>query len=265
MQKTVVERRLALSRAIERTYDVFGGYDGPSGLEFCEHCHETACAPALRDTDLRDLDAAQVRCVTYAASPESSIDLRYVLPRLLELLPAGEPLEPEVVLSQPVAAAWRDWPEPEQEALDAYAVAYWDSVLAEFPGVVRAEDALCGLALLTGELTPYLATWTDDVQAPAIRHCARIINTELAESLATLRPMQLSGPYWADCRDAHGQALAWLLAQGRLATFEAAAHADDDPDTVAELSHAFEVLALALKTAPPDPAAAPPAASEDTE
>jgi hypothetical protein len=254
VQKTVVERRLALSRAIERSYDVFAAYDGPGELEFCEHCHDDACAPALRATALRDLDAGQVRCLTYAASldPEPGADLRYVLPRLLELLPAGEPLEPEVVLSKPAAAGWRSWPLPEQEALEAFAAAYWDAVLAEFPGAVRAEDALCGLALLTAEVAPYLATWTDDVQASAIRHCARIINTDLAECLASLRPLQLSGPYWMDCQAAHQHAVAWLLEEGRLATFEAAAHADDDPDTVAELSRAFEVLALALKTAPPE-------------
>ena len=56
MQKSVVERRLALSRATERSYDVFAGYAEPSGLEFCEHCNDPECAGELEATELRDLE-----------------------------------------------------------------------------------------------------------------------------------------------------------------------------------------------------------------
>jgi hypothetical protein len=268
VQKSVVERRLALSRAIERCYDAFADHPAPSVPAFCEHCHDPACADRLGETPLRALTAAQLRCLAYAledAEDGGAGGRRHLLPRLLELLPDGDPLEPEIAFGKIAADGWREWLLPEREALEAFAEAFWDHVLAEFPGRVRAEDLLCGLALLTGDVAPYLHTWTDDVRADAILHCARIVNTDLADCLNSLRPLRLSGPFWADCEPQHAAVMDWLLDEGRLATFEAAAHADDDPDVAAELTAAFEVLALALKTAPPADPAADPAADPGVE
>lgn len=252
MQKSVVERRLALSRAIERCYDAFVMEPAPVAIEFCDHCHQPECAALLTATVLRELSVAQMRCRTFAlldsmGGPE---ELRYLVPRMLELLPTGEPHEPELVLAKLAGGGWRDWPTPEQEAVEGFLAAYWEHVLAEFPGHADASEALCAIALVIDDVAPYLAAWTDDVETAALRHLAQLVCRDLGECLHALRPLRLADPWWDDRPAQHDAVLHWLTDVGRETTLEAGAHAETDADVVAELTAAFEVLSLARATDP---------------
>ncbi|GAA1937899.1 hypothetical protein GCM10009738_08570 [Kitasatospora viridis] len=58
------------------------------------------------------------------------------------------------------AAGWQEWPQREREALETVWHAWWLATLHHHPGQAHVTDVLETVAVSTGALTPWLATWS---------------------------------------------------------------------------------------------------------
>ncbi|WBB69928.1 hypothetical protein [Micromonospora sp. WMMD812] len=222
---------LALDRAVDQLYAVFRRHPRPSRMGYCAHCVAPAEVAVLLDTPLRALTGGQLR--RYAGKALTTwgdlADLRYFLPRLLELLAAGaidDPVAPGRLFDA-IGKHWRGWPRDEQRAVEAYLAAWWGHTLATFPAPVEATDVLAAIGATGVDVGPYLAGWVADGGEPAARH--------LADHLAT--PLPGDGPPWVLA------VRAWRAGPEPARILETAVLAASDPAVAEEISAAYEIAA----------------------
>jgi hypothetical protein len=121
-----------------------------------------------------------------------SEDLRYHLPRLLELAHAGTlACELVVLLGKLQDDGWATvWPAAEHAAVRAVLESWWQEALETYPGRHDVPTLLCALARTTDELAPYMARFTaPDAPtggrlAPAIAPAGPAASTGLEPTLA---------------------------------------------------------------------------------
>ncbi|MER7891524.1 hypothetical protein ABTX15_17025 [Micromonospora sp. NPDC094482] len=220
-----------LDRAVGQLYAAFGRHPRPTRTAHCPHCVRPDEVAALLGAPLRALTAEQL--CRYAGKAGTTwgdlADLRYFLPRLLELLAAGrldDPLVPDKLLST-VGEHWRSWPTDEQQAIEAYLDAWWRRTLRDFPAPVEVAEVLAAIGATGVDLRPYLSTWAGDGGQPAARH--------LAEHLAYWQP---------DDRRPWARAVrAWHASGAPARVLEAALLAADDPAIAEEISAGYDVAA----------------------
>lgn len=139
---------------------------------------------------------------------------RRMTPRIVRLLATGRlHVDHGLVASRLLAAGWRDWTMPEQEALESVWHAWWRSALAEYPGTESATGTLETISVSTGTLLPWLAVWAETRAETAGRHLCDALDDWLFEGqLADLR----FGFY--DELNAAPELLPWLLSleEGRI-------------------------------------------------
>lgn len=155
---------MATAHVSERLYEVFGRYPRPRGETYSAYSDVTAAdAAAIRERPLRELSGRDLAkyvmraIVTWGDADE----LRYYLPRLLELLitERGWADKPTVMLNL-ATAGWRSWPASEQEAIEAFVRAAWQPLLAGKLTLSLAELAFgCSLAGIS--LQPMAEAWRD--------------------------------------------------------------------------------------------------------
>ncbi|MFI6266597.1 hypothetical protein [Micromonospora sp. NPDC051006] len=220
-----------LDRAVGQLYAAFGRHPRPTRMAHCQHCVHPDEVVALLGAPLRALAARQL--CRYAGKAVTTwgdlADLRYFLPRLLELLAAGrldDPLVPGKLL-RTIGEHWRSWPTDEQQAIEAYLDAWWRRTLSDFPAPVEVTDVLAAIGATGMDLRPYLSTWADDGGQPAARH--------LAEHLAYWQP---DDPLpWARA------VRAWHASAAPARVLEAALLVTDDPTVAKEISAGYDVAA----------------------
>ncbi len=148
-----------------------------------------------------------------------SEDVRYFLPRLCELLVRGELsalVEGPILLAQKlVDAEWRRWPEPEQSAVEAFLVAFFEASLSKRAAVFL--DMMTAVELLFDDLSPWLARIRarEDVAGVwALRWLAE------GRGAGLLRKNDRPRPFLEKQIDQEGQLLAWLREPASLAQVE---------------------------------------------
>lgn len=173
-----------MDAATAHLYDVFGRYARPRGETYSPYANVTAAdAAAIRERPLRELSGRDLakyamRAITTWGDAE---ELRYYLPRLLELLVTerGWVDKPTVMLNLSTAA-WRTWPGPEQEAIEAFVRAVWPPLLAGHVKLSLAELALgCSLAGIS--LKPMEEAWYGAPDGPSSSQLADLITLERDE------------------------------------------------------------------------------------
>jgi len=139
----------SLREALARVHDAFGHHRVPPlGLGVCPCCVSEQVASELRHWALPRLGARQFYEYNTSAKPvtQSVSEIGHFLPRMLELVAAGEDVHHSTALSLvrlghcPTAS----WSADERAALDAFALAFFDTTLR---GAALLDDA---------------APWSDD-------------------------------------------------------------------------------------------------------
>lgn len=163
----------ALQLAVRRAYEVFGGLKAPAGhLNVCTFC----CMPEEFEREMRALPLRKITTRHLHAYCDGAMndlvqpadEIRYLLPRLLELLAQGEQTHHSVELALdrvgrcPAGSFSKD----ETSVLDAFMLAYFDACLCTERRCERLWDMLNEpLALLTMadhaglDLAPLLEHW----------------------------------------------------------------------------------------------------------
>lgn len=137
----------------------------------------------------------------------SEYDFKYFLPR--RLLRALHDQNLTEVLSHARAVGLASWPEVEQEAIRVTLQSWWTQCLKQpidfnsWP----VEDALCALALLELDLSPFLNEWQSNTGLNASLHLIETIRFLFAQHEDILC---LEGA-WEDCPVQAEQLKSWLL------------------------------------------------------
>ena len=225
--------------AIERLYEVFGRYPRPRGETYSAYSDVTATdAAAIRERPLRELSGrdlakyAMRAVVTWGDADE----LRYYLPRLLELLviERGWADKPTVMLNLSTAG-WRSWPAAEQEAIETFVLALWSPLLAGQLKLSLAELALgCSLAGIS--LQPIAETWRD---APAVASAFQLADLVTLERDELLR----DGAFGTRWSPAARRVLEGMVTDPEArARLEHACLLTPDADAARRVSDAIEIL-----------------------
>ena len=167
-----------LRSSVQALYQVFGCYGLRPHVAGCDHCvspedHERLQSQRLRELTGTSLERHVCKAVTTWGTVE---DCKHFLPRLLELLAFDDhwSVEPEIVIGKLRAADWRSWRRAEQEPIEGYLVALWQTVLASFPSSLglNIDVCLCSIGRAVDALAPFLKFWSHERSVSSLRHLA---------------------------------------------------------------------------------------------
>ncbi len=197
MSENVSNESTQLHQATERLYRVFGKY-----------------APAVDTSDdrgLREMDAEDlIRAGCADLTKLGTRDLRRFIPRVLELLIAGEyPVRAEIVLGSLANADWRRWQKNEQSAIERFLFAGWRYLLSVAGPIERVDQWLCASMQILDDSEEFIQELTNEwwQPLPKAAHYARLVNLNY-DALADGR--QLANPHWVGREEQMQKAVRWL-------------------------------------------------------
>jgi len=193
-----------LTEAVARLYQVFASRPRRTGIEF-DASDQDASPQERRElarTPLHDLKAGLLSTFILNATSwtwGTPDDVWYYLPRILELVAAGE-LAPTDLWSlfRVTGHYWRSWPRDQQEALVRYMMALWRATLSGYwhPAAFTATDVLAAASNLGLPAKQYLSEWeTSPGESPAL-HLAWLIRNRTRNNDGLERQLSqwLAGP-----------------------------------------------------------------------
>ncbi|KAB2347743.1 hypothetical protein [Actinomadura rudentiformis] len=166
-----------LKQTIGELYGVFSRYRVPNVKDHCTHCVTDEEAAAIRTTRLTDLTGQDLNRYAWKAMSTwgGMEEFKHFLPRLLELAAVGELIFPSSLMTK-VGAVWRDWPDEEQSAIQAFVEAWWASTVRDHPSPVPIQEMLEIIEFMGFGLRPSLEVWARTGTSGAARHIAELIN-----------------------------------------------------------------------------------------
>ena len=193
-----------LTEAVARLYQVFAGRPRRAGIEFDASDQDTSPQDRreLAHTPLRDLKAELLSTFVLNATSwtwGTPDDVWYYLPRILELVAAGELAAGDLwSLFRVTGQYWRNWPHDQQEALVRYMMALWRAALSGYwhPAAFTVTDVLAAATNLGLPAKQYLSVWeTSPGESPAL-HLAWLIRNRTWNNDALERQLDqwLAGP-----------------------------------------------------------------------
>jgi hypothetical protein len=249
-----------IDAAIEAAYRVFARYrlNGRIIVCNCSCCVAPQVEHELIRTPLNALPAPTLAEYTNSAhgwDGRVEDDLRYFLPRYLELIAIGEVPSTtgiDTCLRRLADADYRNsWPEAEAKALNDAFAALLRLVLEEPPScemgriptwdVDTAEDLICMVAFANGDVGLMLATWDAERTRNADLHLANMIGN------ADWLDRRLRSSSWYRLGDARVKAeaervVAWLVRPETRIRLEQACLAERDPEMADLLSFAEGIV-----------------------
>ncbi|MBB2913253.1 hypothetical protein FHS43_004551 [Streptosporangium becharense] len=174
--------------ALENLYRTFARHSIPEDSVACDHCVLPETIHAARTEPLRTLSASTLE--RYAANAPFGTwgdvrDLKYYLPRVMELLVRGEFDHSYYgeMLMRMLGEHWRDWPQDEQEAVLAVIDAWWRFTLhrppraaGDPPDIDIVEMLEIIVEMLGLDLDAYLTKWEESAgNEAAALHVAKHI------------------------------------------------------------------------------------------
>lgn len=154
-----------LDQAIENLYKVFRKYpvnlnmDGSPLYRELEQWNKTLTSKNLRSLSDEDLRIFHFKVMSTWGNIE---DFKYYLPRIFELLTkVPNEFEEYVALSKLNYGNWRTWPLDEQQVIDDYLLALWESLVNRNPLEVGGilDDYIAAIADLCKNFNELLAIW----------------------------------------------------------------------------------------------------------
>jgi hypothetical protein len=169
--------------AVDRLYAVFKPYCAPQHLlDVCLNC----CMDEKLEAEMRRLPLRQITTrhfYQYNDSAKSeqqpAAEIKYLIPRLLELLAHGEELHhsTELYLQRLGNCDAEDFSDKERAAIDAFALCYFGEFLSQHPwqeGAGFARDDIFDVLLMFDyggiALQPLLERWLKDTSIAATLH-----------------------------------------------------------------------------------------------
>jgi hypothetical protein len=169
--------------AVERLYRVFKPYKAPQHtLDVCLFCcMDVELEIEMRQLPLRDITARHFRAYNDSAKSERQPvdELKYLLPRMLELVAAGEEIHHSVAiyLDRLGNCERADFSTAEHEAIAAFALAYFASTLRQYPWLSAKDypekdafDVLLMLEIGGVDIQPLFGHWLNDETSAATLH-----------------------------------------------------------------------------------------------
>lgn len=189
-----------LKQVIADAYRLFASYSPGSPLVVCHCpvCMTPETAAALLSTPLREITSATLAEYTNSAHEwDDSIvsrQMRYFLPRYLELIAAGDPPDQiglSACLRRIATAHWRQaWPVAEVSVLDRFFDAFAadnlrNTELWDWPVGWRLgfdfSNVLTLVVTAGGDIDRVLARWDREPDPPAVLHMAALRETIIEE------------------------------------------------------------------------------------
>jgi len=171
----------ALAVAINGGYRAFGRYSTKMRLDACTcGCVTGDDHARLHSRPLRELTADDIE--TYASKAMTTWgdnkDFRHFLPRILELVTGdpGDEICNEIALSKLSYADWSDWPQREQDAVEAVLWERWKAGLALPTSEFDADGWLCGVRIAGVDTTRYIDVWRTSSMETAFDHLAEFLS-----------------------------------------------------------------------------------------
>jgi hypothetical protein len=243
-----------LQAVIAEGYNVFARYTlaGPLTVCHCDCCMREENEGALRATPLKEIPADLLAEYTNSAHAWDddvvARELRYFLPRYLELIAQNDPpdhLGLDICLRRLAYAHWRaKWPGPEVDVLDCFFDALLVASLprlelSEWPAGWRLDfdlaDVLTLVVTADGDIKRMLAAWDGSPDPPAAIHMAALRGNVLRRSHRTF----FYSAYLPDHPEAADAIGAFLVRPEVTARIEAAVFTVEDPRLQQILSDAL--------------------------
>lgn len=238
------DRDAELRQTTERLYEVFGSYRAdPKSIGVCPHCIHQEELDRLLAVPLRDLSAEELNpLASNAVKTHGEVDdLRYFLPRILELCVDGfdQFTDLEIIVNPLRFAEWHDWAEHEVSAVRAFLFSWWGWFLSSHPRTINALELLCAIAQVEDDLEPYLTYWHTERGSSkvALMHFVAAYHQECVER--GHQDYFWFGSWWAERREQAKQAMRWLLSDDSRRSLQAArneAGGASDQSQLAELA-----------------------------
>lgn len=164
----------SLAGLVEEAYRLFAGYEMGDELGVC-----TACCVQEEDAVLLKSLSPKVmsRDLIYeyldaAAMPDDPLlihQMKYLLPRILELMVQGEELRhsTEITLSK-CSCGSAEWLPVEVEFMQRFALAYFAKQFASYGAAAQADDVFVMFHLTGLDVLPLLAYWHDHIASPIV-------------------------------------------------------------------------------------------------
>ena len=188
----------AISSAVEQLYLAFDD-PTPSDIEGCPCCITMEAVSILLETPRHQITLDQIRPYARNAlsTVGSTVDFRYLWPRMAELLASatslGELDAPELLLHRLWLGQWRSWPDREQRATEQYLTALIDRLGDEplFASDVKAW--VCSVSQALEDVTPLLdrALLRETPASARNLFCLHDVNRRQIEKHGTLH-----GAFW---------------------------------------------------------------------
>lgn len=203
-----------LGNAIEGLYAAFSKYPLPDQTCPCPCCHSTDVNALLHAAPLRQLQWQHLgEYSTEALMVWGDTNCyKHFLPRIFELVltdwERNKSPDPERVFHILRYGAWRTWPKPEQDAIELFLRAVWDTVLKEPPldSYMGIESWICAIGQSEDDLTPYLRQWVEDESRPA----CLTLSGFLLNSAITRSKKQGRNEFWAARDTQYAQLQDWV-------------------------------------------------------
>jgi hypothetical protein len=244
-----------LTTIIEQAYEVFGRYRLHDTLTVC-HCNvcmTVAAERALIKTPLRKIPSSLLAEYTNSAHDWDdgpvAREMRYLLPRYLELIGAGDPpdiMGLDICLRRLGNAGWREkWPTEEVQLIDRFL----DALLIDSLGKLEVvewpvgwklafdlKDVLTCVITAKGNLDRVLAAWDSAEDPPAAIHMAAMRDSVVIEGRRT----HLYSAYLEKAFDKEADTIGQFLMRPEVeARLEAAFFKTTDPHLQKILSDAM--------------------------
>ena len=227
------DEQAALYTAIEQVYAAFAGYPLRHPVVGCPCCVSRADQEPIASNPLRRLDSADLERYVWKSMSTwgDADDFLHFLPRVLELIcdVRERGYLPDLFIVFSKLSHVGTWPEPEQQAIRIFLLAFWRWLLAGPPdqeGTLFASSYLEALTYALDDLTPFLTIW-HTIRAPSsLRQLAELVTYHS----------------WGSSLARHHQIRAWLRADETLKMLEDGFYAHMDEDWAESLAQAIEVL-----------------------
>jgi hypothetical protein len=197
-----------LNQAITDLYRAFEHTPRPAKVEGCPCCADEGELRTMVEVPLRDLIPEQVR--SYAFSALLTVgrveDLRYFLPRLLELSVTEElEVDVEIILRKLPYGRWREWPPEERAGVEAFLEALTATFATQEWDRFMLDEWICGLGQMFEDTTPYLRP----LLAPTPAAAGNLVRF-YEYNRGDLKRGTLSSAFWQDTPTSRDRVVAWF-------------------------------------------------------
>lgn len=204
-----------IQEEINNLYQTFAPYQIKPHMEACPCCVYDEDKGRVHSKTLQELSVSDLSKYAYKALSTwgNEDDFRCFLPRLFEIIifEAVALTYPEILFGKLPYAKWRKWSLKEQTAIEDYFSALLNYQLDEVEpeDYTNIESYLCGIAIATENIAPYLRIWESKSSKLAEMHLQLFIS----QYQDKLDNNQLEKGFWGICPKQTELVTQWVSKQ----------------------------------------------------